>query len=203
MDDEMKVSSDAVRRLRNDRGWSQEQLSAAAGLSLRTIQRVEGEGVASRETKVCLAAVFGIGLDALSGEQAALAPIPSAASPVVLAGYKIAAPASALALGLFVFGLSFPGMLPGGMIGASVVLAIAAALYAGLGWYFQRSAGQSTPRRRAAQRGFVFLMIFWLFAAVSGPGKAYLLLAAQVAMVICAIYFIGDRFFPRRPEPIR
>lgn len=43
-----------------------------------------------------------------------------------------------------------------------------------LGCYFQRSAAQSTPQRRAAQRGFVFLAIFWLFAAVSGAGKAYL-----------------------------
>lgn len=202
MDDEMKVSSDLVRRLRNERGWSQEQLSAAAGLSLRTIQRVEGEGVASRETKVCLAAVFGVGLDALSGEQPVLAAAP-AASPVVLVGYKMALPASAVALGLFVFGFSFPGIVPGGMIGASLILAIAAALYAGLGWYFQRSAGQSTPQRRAAQRGCVFLAIFWLFAAVSGPGKAYLLLAAQVAMAICVIWFIGDRYLPRRPEPIR
>lgn len=203
MDDEMKVSSDAVRRLRNDRGWSQEQLSAAAGLSLRTIQRVEGEGVASRETKVCLAAVFGVGLNALSAEQAALAPIPVAASPVVLVGYKVAVPASALALGLFVLGLSFPRMLPGGVIGASFFLAIAAALYAGLGWYFQRSARQSTPGRRAAQRGFVFLTLFWLFAAVSGPGKAYLLLTAQVALVACVLYFIGDRYLRRSPEPIR
>ena len=203
MDHEMKVSSDVVRRLRNERGWSQEQLSVAAGLSLRTIQRVEGEGVASRETRVCLAATFDIDLSVLSEDHAATGFIGTAASPVVLAGYKRAPWVAALALGLFAFCLISPSSLPGGVTVAAAVIAIAAVLYGGFGWYFQRSASQSTPNRRAAQRAFIGLLIFCLFAPISGPGKAYLLLAVQLTLAACLIYFIADKYLSGRAQPAR
>ena len=203
MDHEMKVSSDVVRRLRAERGWSQEQLAVAAGLSLRTIQRVEGEGVASRETRVCLAATFDIDLCDLSDDHAATAVAAKAASPVVLAGYRRAPWVIAVALGLLAFFLVSPGSLPGGVAGAAVVIAIAAAMYGGFGWYFQKSASQSTPNRRAAQRAFMGLVIFCLFAAVSGPGKAYLLLVAQLTLVACLIYFVADKYLAGRAQPAR
>ncbi|MBI2398567.1 MAG: helix-turn-helix transcriptional regulator [Xanthomonadales bacterium] len=66
MEHEMKHSAGVVRRLRLERGWSQEQLALASGLSLRTIQRVEAEGSAALATKVCLAATFGIPLAELA-----------------------------------------------------------------------------------------------------------------------------------------
>ncbi len=47
-----------IRKLREDRGWSQEDLAELSGLSVRTIQRVESGGRASLETLKCLAAVF-------------------------------------------------------------------------------------------------------------------------------------------------
>lgn len=59
MEHEMKISSPAVRRRRIERGWSQDQLAVASGLSLRTVQRVETEGITSLSTAVCLAATFG------------------------------------------------------------------------------------------------------------------------------------------------
>jgi transcriptional regulator with XRE-family HTH domain len=59
MEHEMKLSSSAVRRLRIERGWSQDQLAVASGLSPRTVQRVETAGIASLSTAVCLAATFG------------------------------------------------------------------------------------------------------------------------------------------------
>lgn len=75
MEQGMKLDPSIVRRLREARHWSQEQLAAAAGLSLRTVQRVEAEGVASRETRVCLAAALdtdvGAILEAASGPVAA------------------------------------------------------------------------------------------------------------------------------------
>lgn len=55
---EMQVNVDAVKAARLKRAWSQEQLAGAAGLGVRTIQRVEASGVASNETVKCLAAVF-------------------------------------------------------------------------------------------------------------------------------------------------
>lgn len=60
MGHEMKISATTVRRLRSERGWPQEQLATAAGLSLRTIQRVEADGSASLATVASLAATFGM-----------------------------------------------------------------------------------------------------------------------------------------------
>lgn len=39
-----RISSDLLRRLRDAKGWSQEELAIAASLSTRTIQRMESEG---------------------------------------------------------------------------------------------------------------------------------------------------------------
>lgn len=61
----MKINSALVLRLRNARSWSQEELAVAAGLNLRTIQRVENEASASLQTTKALAAVFEIDVEAL------------------------------------------------------------------------------------------------------------------------------------------
>ena len=61
----MKLNPSIVRRLREAGHWSQEQLAAAAGLGLRTVQRVEADGVASRETRVCLAAALDTDVSAM------------------------------------------------------------------------------------------------------------------------------------------
>lgn len=68
MEHDMKISPSTVRRLRTERGWSQEQLAIASGLSLRTIQRVEAEGITSMASAVSLAATFEIRLIELQGE---------------------------------------------------------------------------------------------------------------------------------------
>jgi transcriptional regulator with XRE-family HTH domain len=68
MEQEMKISSAVVRRLRTEHGWSQDRLAQASGLSLRTIQRVEADGTASMETTVSLAATFGVQLTGLLEE---------------------------------------------------------------------------------------------------------------------------------------
>lgn len=47
-----------VRKLRLQRGWSQERLAELAGVSVRTIQRAERNGSMSLETVAALAAVF-------------------------------------------------------------------------------------------------------------------------------------------------
>jgi len=47
-----------LRKMRLDRGWSQEQLSELSGVSARTIQRIEHGRKASLESLKCLAAVF-------------------------------------------------------------------------------------------------------------------------------------------------
>ena len=56
----MDVSSEKVRQARLARGWTQQQLAEVADLSLRTVQRVENQSVASNETVSSLCAVLEI-----------------------------------------------------------------------------------------------------------------------------------------------
>lgn len=56
----MDVNSDLVKQNRLSRGWTQQQLSEIANISLRTIQRIEKNGVASNESVSSLAASFEI-----------------------------------------------------------------------------------------------------------------------------------------------
>jgi DNA-binding XRE family transcriptional regulator len=64
----MKINAAIVLEYRLGRAWSQEELGSVSGLSLRTIQRVEKEGLASLETKKALAAIFNIDIRDLDYE---------------------------------------------------------------------------------------------------------------------------------------
>ncbi|MFC3024641.1 2TM domain-containing protein [Vibrio zhugei] len=57
-----------IRKLRLQRGWSQEQLSQFTGLSSRTIQRIEKGQTPSLESLKSLAAVFEIDVNDLQME---------------------------------------------------------------------------------------------------------------------------------------
>ncbi len=57
-----------VRKLRLQRGWSQEQLAEFSGLSVRTIQRIERGQKAGLESLKSLAAVFETPIDELQQE---------------------------------------------------------------------------------------------------------------------------------------
>lgn len=54
----MKLDGKKVLALRNERCWSQDHLAATAGLSVRTIQRIEKGGSGSLESMKALASVF-------------------------------------------------------------------------------------------------------------------------------------------------
>ena len=58
-----------VRKLRIERGLSQEQLASMAGVSVRTLQRIERGANASAETLKCLAAVLETDIAALRNGQ--------------------------------------------------------------------------------------------------------------------------------------
>ena len=59
-----------IKGLRQERGWSQEQLADVSGLSLRTIQRLEGSDKVSIDSLADLAAAFKIDVAALRRELA-------------------------------------------------------------------------------------------------------------------------------------
>lgn len=53
-----QINAKMVRALREQRAWSQQHLATVSGLSLRTVQRIEGVGRASAESRLALAAVL-------------------------------------------------------------------------------------------------------------------------------------------------
>lgn len=69
---DMQLDSHRIRIERERRAWSQEHLAEVAGLSLRTIQRVETSGSASYETAKSLAAVLVLEVSALRAPVEAL-----------------------------------------------------------------------------------------------------------------------------------
>ena len=65
----MKINAALVIEQRMRRAWTQDQLAQAAGLSHRTIQRVEREASGALETKKALAATFEIDVSDLDYEE--------------------------------------------------------------------------------------------------------------------------------------
>ena len=66
----MSISPDArkIKRWREERHWSQEHLAEIAGISPRTMQRIENGEKASAESLKALAAVFDVDVSALKND---------------------------------------------------------------------------------------------------------------------------------------
>ena len=56
----MKISTNRLKNLRAENGWSQEQLAEISSISQRTIQRIEKDGNCSPETQMALASALNI-----------------------------------------------------------------------------------------------------------------------------------------------
>ena len=56
----MLLVSETVKDLRSQNGWTQQHLAEICDVSVRTIQRVEKDGVASMEPTLALASVFNV-----------------------------------------------------------------------------------------------------------------------------------------------
>jgi transcriptional regulator with XRE-family HTH domain len=68
---EKAMIGDDIRTLREARSWTQAHLAGAAGVSLRTIQRLETVHSCSPETLLALAAALGVDVRTLTGERSA------------------------------------------------------------------------------------------------------------------------------------
>ena len=93
----MKVNAELIIRLRKERSWSQEELATAAGLNLRTIQRIESYALASLQSKKAVAAALDIDARDLENEVTRMTPCPVCGSNEIYQ-YKeyFADPASAM-----------------------------------------------------------------------------------------------------------
>lgn len=60
MEQLMKIDPATLKNLRDARAWSQEHLASVAGLSVRTVQRIEADGSASAESRLALAAALDV-----------------------------------------------------------------------------------------------------------------------------------------------
>jgi len=74
MDIPMAISGEMIKSLREAKAWSQAHLAEAAGLSLRTVQRVENEGTASAETRMAIAGALGVAVEKLNAPKEATVP---------------------------------------------------------------------------------------------------------------------------------
>ena len=59
----MEINKSNIVALRNLQGWSQEDLAAAAGLSVRTVQRLETEGQGSQDSAKAVASAFDVDIE--------------------------------------------------------------------------------------------------------------------------------------------
>lgn len=66
---EMKLKSKKIKELRRQKFWSQEELAAASSLSLRTIQRIEKDGISSVESLKALASVLEVNADDITANE--------------------------------------------------------------------------------------------------------------------------------------
>lgn len=80
----MKINVEIIRKLREEKAWSQEQLAITSGLNLRTIQRIEKSGKASLLSKKALALALNLDIKDLNDcEEVQMAPCPECKSEEV------------------------------------------------------------------------------------------------------------------------
>lgn len=200
--EEMKISPAFVRRLRTERGWSQEQLAVVSGLSLRTIQRVEAGGSASRETRTSLAATFDCQLADLAAKAIETQQTNAIPLHTSFTRYKV----SALIAGVTFIPviIAFTGLLPKSsawLAAVSSMLAVALIIYAGLGWYLAGSSNSHSRARYVAQTLFIFSAIFCGFASMHNGSASNIAIAAQIGLLSMFIYFALYFVISRRRIP--
>lgn len=55
---DIMINSEFIKSIRKEKSWSQDHLASIAGISLRTLQRIEREGKASLESRKALASAL-------------------------------------------------------------------------------------------------------------------------------------------------
>jgi transcriptional regulator with XRE-family HTH domain len=68
----MRINADVVLKARTEKSWSQDELAVASGLNLRTIQRMEREGLGSLQSKKALASALDLDVNDLDYREIAM-----------------------------------------------------------------------------------------------------------------------------------
>jgi len=126
---EMRVNSERVKTLRLAKGWSQEQLAEISSLGVRTVQRVEKDGVCSLETRNSLASALEIQSEDLQASEVDIERLATALRILNFGKYFLVA---CFCLGLLNAGVNFiAGDLPLNRFtgSISVLFAISGAVY--------------------------------------------------------------------------
>lgn len=66
---DMQLSIEKLKQQREGRAWTQSHLAEVAGVSLRTIQRIEKSGLASPESTQAICAAYGITAEQILAER--------------------------------------------------------------------------------------------------------------------------------------
>ena len=188
MDASMKINSEKVRDLRNKRGWSQEQLAAASGLGLRTIQRIEAEGNISRESKVCLAATFDVGLSELdfistlktSKENL----VPYEANKLVI---SVGIISILLTIAGYVFSLESSYIF----LIANMV-SIFSIMHSLFDWYFSEEKQTQNTLKRSVRVFLIYTFCYSTFSLIGGKSTGALLNGILSGFIFGVIYYFVD-----------
>ena len=65
----MRLKDNVIAQARTRQGWTQEHLASVAGVSTRTIQRVEASGIASAHTAQALCSVLDLNFAEIGNNQ--------------------------------------------------------------------------------------------------------------------------------------
>ncbi len=191
METKMKINSEKVRELRNKRGWSQDQLSASSGLSLRTIQRVEAEGNISRESKVCLAATFDIDLSELDF----VGTLKTNTDSVV----KYKPNKIVISLGLLSFIISVVGYLfftePSYIFLIANMFGIFAIMHSLFDWYFSEGKQTQSTLKRSVRVFLIYTFCYSTFSLIGGQSTGALLNGILSGFIFGVIYYFVDLKF--------
>lgn len=178
----LMINSEIVKEMRTKRGWSQEQLAQASGIGLRTIQRVESEGRASRETKVCLAATFSVSLEELDRKELVT---PKRSNSVF---NKSVVGAFLIAFAISAYGGIFSDEL-NTVSGIANVVTVATGFYIAFLWFFSVSAPDATPIRKTVKVGFIYSSLFLMFSSVGQQSFNIPLTLLFSALIFCLAYY--------------
>ena len=183
MEKELMINSTVVKALRKKSGWSQEQLANAAGLSLRTIQRVESESKASMETKVCLAATFQISLESLNVNTSAqvVDTKPNGAILVLLA------------CSVFISAISLLINISKPISFIANLVAVFSIIYCGFKWYFSDSSTPKVSLKSHVRTGFIFLAIFSIFGVLGNIGPSIVAPMLLSLVMFSVIFYLASK----------